>query len=182
MKKKILSLVLTACMVLSLLPALSMPAAATVLSYIYYVGTTPIDNGDSSSRAILASARGDGWTWAYASGAGTLTLTDAYIKGADSTSSNSYGAYLPNDTTIKLNGDSTVAGGTVSADSKGSYGIYCMGKLTIEDEDAAGTGSLSAVGGKAVSNVSDGIMANTSITISSGKVNAVGGSGLYIRS
>jgi len=174
MKKKILSLVLTVCMVLSLLPTLSLPAAATTMTY-YTVGETSIGN---TATEPSASASGDGWTWTYTSGAGTLTLTDAYLKGTVNTDGHSYGAYLPDNTTIKLIGDSTAAGGTVSDDSKGSYGIYCKGALTIEDEDATGTGSLSAVGGKAVSNVSDGIMAST-LTISSGKVNAVGGSGLY---
>ena len=93
MKKKILSLVLTVCMVLSLLPAVSSPAAATTWTP-YAIGTVSLLDADEN---ILASARGDGWTWAYdtTTSAGTLTLTDAYIKGADSSGRRSYGAHLP---------------------------------------------------------------------------------------
>ena len=170
MKKKILSLVLTVCMVLSLLPAVSLPAAATAM-IDYTVGETKIGN---NADGPIASASGDGWTWAYASGAGTLTLTDAYIRGADS-SSDSYGANLPDGTTIVLKGDSTIASGTGSYDC---VAVFCRGALRIENGDAAGVGSLSAVGGESSGGDSKGLEmrgSQSTLTIESGRVTGLGG-------
>jgi hypothetical protein len=173
MKKKILSLVLTVCMVLSLLPALSLPAAASAQTP-YAIGTVSLLDDDEN---ILASARGDGWTWAYdatandGAGAGILTLTNAYIRGADS-SGRSYGAYLPADTTIVLNGDSTIASGTGSYDC---VAVFCDYALTIKDGEATGVGSLSAVGGKSSEGDSKGLEADGTLTINSGRVTGLGG-------
>jgi len=158
-------------MVLGMMPAMSVPVAASIM-ISYTVGETKIDN----DAGPIASASGDGWTWAYSSteGKGTLTLTDAYIRGADS-SDRSYGAYLPADTTIVLNGDSTIAGGT--ADNK-SCGISCDGSLTIKDGNAAGVGSLTAVGGKSSGGNSTGLETYSSqdlLTINSGRVTGLGG-------
>ncbi|MCI1727221.1 MAG: hypothetical protein LKM35_05975 [Lachnospiraceae bacterium] len=79
MKRKIWSVILTVCMVLGMMPAMSVHVAASAMIY-YTVGETKIGN----DAGPIASATGDGWTWTYCDGAGTLTLTDAYIRGADS--------------------------------------------------------------------------------------------------
>jgi|GEM_PF-1703156 len=185
MKKKILSLVLTVCMVLSLLPAVSSPAAASAQTvYYYYIGETYIGYWRDSDEGyqITASVEGDGWTWAYdaaandGDGAGTLTLTDAYIRGADNSSGDSYGAELPGNTTIVLNGDSTIASGIGSGYC---LAVYCDYALTIEDGDAAGTGSLSAVGGKSSEGDSKGLEADGTLTINSGRVTGLGGTAYY---
>jgi putative cell wall-binding protein len=166
MKRKIWSVILTVCMVLGMMPAMSVHVAASAMIY-YTVGETKIGN----DAGPIASATGDGWTWTYSDGAGTLTLTDAYIRGADS-DGDSYGACLPANTTIVLNGDSTIAGGAASRDS---IGVYCRGALTIKDGDA---GSLSAVGGKSSEGKSMGLEVYdslTSLTINSGRVTGLGG-------
>lgn len=178
MKKKILSLVLTVCMVLSLLPALSLPAAAGAQTE-YYIGETYIGCWNNfDGYMITASVAGDGWTWTYVAaansenaGTGTLTLTDAYIRGADS-SGRSYGAHLPADTTIVLNGDSTIASGTGSGYC---VAVCCDGALTIKDGDTDGTGSLSAVGGESSNDDSMGLEVNDTLTINSSRVTGLGG-------
>ena len=132
---------------------------------------------------ITASVAGDGWTWTYVAaansenaGTGTLTLTDAYIRGADS-SDRSYGAYLPADTTIVLNGDSTVASGT---GSDYCVAVCCDGALTIVDDSGTdGTGSLSAVGGESSEGDSKGLEADGTLTINSGRVTGLGGTADY---
>lgn len=167
MRKKLLSLVLAACLVLSLLPALSLPAEAGSMTR-YAIGETSIGYATNLSSNIVTNVTGDGWTWTHtgdaATGSGTLTLTSAYIKGADDASGDSYGAKLPGGTTIVLNGDSTIAGGTASYES---CGISCEGTMTVE-----GTGSLSAVGGNGEN--SYGII-STKLNISSGKLTTIGG-------
>jgi hypothetical protein len=182
MKKKILSLVLTVCMVLSLLPALSLPAAAGAQTK-YYIGETNIgEYNNYDGYMITASVAGDGWTWTYdatandGAGAGILTLTNAYIRGADSRG-RSYGAHLPADTTIVLNGDSTVASGT---GSDYCVAVCCDGALTIVDDSGTdGTGSLSAVGGESSEGDSKGLEADGTLTIDSGRVTGLGGTADY---
>lgn len=179
MRKKLLSLVLAVCMVLSL------PAEAGSMTH-YTIGETPIGYAtDLSNNDVITNANGVGWTWAYDSqnSKGTLTLSSAYLKGMVNNNGNSYGAYLPGGTTIVLNGDSTVAAGATE-NYNTSSGIYCDGALTIKNGETGGAvGSLTAVGGTsgtsgtsgAGGNDSIGLQAKKVLTVSSGKVTGIGG-------
>jgi hypothetical protein len=118
-------------MVLGMMPAMSVPVAASAMIY-YTVGETKIGNDADGRLPPPPATAGRGRMTAPMMGAGTLTLTDAYIRGADS-SGDSYGAHLPADTTIVLNGDSTIASGTGSRDC---VAVFCRGALTIKDGDA----------------------------------------------
>jgi hypothetical protein len=179
MKRKIWSAILTVCMVLGMMPAMSVPVAAGA-QIEYYIGETSIGyRNNIEGYKITASVAGDDWTWTYVAaadskkaGTGTLTLTDAYIRSADS-SGKSYGAHLPADTTIVLNGDSTIASVT---ESDYCVAVCCDGALTIEDDSGTeGVGSLTAVGGKSSDGDSMGLEVNVTLTINSGRVTGLGG-------
>ncbi|PKM71887.1 MAG: hypothetical protein CVU91_12105 [Firmicutes bacterium HGW-Firmicutes-16] len=189
MKKRLLSILLTFCLALTLLPVAASAADLTTLyigngtavtlptTHGYYTyGTNSGGAGTASNQETLPA---DGWTWAvqYNSGAlvkYTLTLNNAAITTNYSTSSSLMAAiYADGDLDVVLLGVNTVTGldGTNSSSSH-SFGVYVSGSLTV-----GGSGYLTASAGKAPFAMSGGIFARNSITISGGTITAIGGYG-----
>ena len=166
-KRRLLSLLLTICMVMSLLPTVAYafePAAQTA-------DFTAADDGVEALALLNAAKTGtEDSTWD--STANILTL-----KGVNFTTTAATAVKLPENATIVLaeGTENTITGGDgPGAGSYCSYGIYAdEGDLTIQ-----GTGKLTATGGKAAGQYthSCGIYASEgSIIIENGNVNATGG-------
>jgi hypothetical protein len=69
MKRKIWSAILTVCMVLGMMPAMSVPVAAGA-QIEYYIGETSIGyRNNIEGYKFTASVAGDGWTWTYVAAA-----------------------------------------------------------------------------------------------------------------
>ena len=166
-KRRLLSLLITICMVMSLLPTVAYafePAAQTA-------DFTAADDGVEALALLNAAKTGtEDSTWD--STANILTL-----KGVNFTTTAATAVKLPENATIVLaeGTENTITGGDgPGAGSYCSYGIYAdEGDLTIQ-----GTGKLTATGGKAAGQYthSCGIYASEgSIIIENGNVNATGG-------
>ena len=168
---KLMATILTLCMMISLLPTMSLTAFADTATSVHVGGvelnsSTPyLVNGVASASGTLGT---DGCT-AYFND-GTLTLNNADIEGALWVTNDSYGIYAFRDLTIILEGESRTCGGdspTVDGSKKNSEGVNCVGTLTI-----SGNGTLNAIGGNG--NYSSGINAYE-LVISGGVINATGG-------
>jgi|GEM_PF-1633498 len=179
MKKRILSIALCLCMVLSLLPAMALAADDITV----FLGSMPMSaaagtssywkSGDSSA----SSAEISGWNAKFelVNSVPTLTLRDADITGI---------AFSADMLNIVASGENTVAG---SVTSNGSLNISGSGKLTvsassgtaISADDIVITGSELEVAAVAASSttvtVSCGIKASGNISIDGAKVTATGG-------
>lgn len=185
MKKRVLSLVLTICMVLTLMSTVALAADMTALyigsitevtlpengKYIYGGNEGGAGAAADTLAAIPTTAtwylhRDDTLTPKY-----TLTLNNFAYSGAGySQTGYGIGIYAAGDLTIELVGVNSV---TQAGGSLASYGIYAYGALTIQ-----GSGSLSATGGTVTGdNNSHGIYSSGKITIKgSAQVTATGGS------
>lgn len=161
-KRRLLSLLLTICMVSSLVPTLAYalePSAETA-------DFTADDNGVAALELLNAAKTGsDESTWDSA----TKTLT---LKGVNFTTSALRAVKLPGGSTIVLEDENTIASGRTEAVQSSSYGIYAEGDLTIQ-----GTGTLTVKGGNAY--YSYGIYAYDGVTIQGGTVTATGGTAVY---
>ena len=189
MKKRLLSILLTVCLALTLLPVAASAADLTTL-YLgsgtavalpttdgyYTFGTNSGGAGTASNQETLPA---DGWTWAvqYNEGASvkyTLALNNAAISTNYSAPGSLMAAiHADGDLDVVLLGVNTVTGldGT-NEFSSGSFGVYVSGSLTV-----GGSGSFTAIAGKAPFAMSGGVFATNSITISSGTITAIGGYG-----
>jgi hypothetical protein len=111
--RKPLSLLLALCMMLSLLPAMTIGALAA---------DTTVKVGSESTPAATAYT-GTGWSWApVGNTSGTLTLS-----GVDLTSA---GIYLPCSADLVLEGTNQITGTVTDGDTY-TAAIFCTGALTI---------------------------------------------------
>ncbi|MGI6730372.1 MAG: S-layer homology domain-containing protein [Anaerovoracaceae bacterium] len=185
MKKRVLSLVLTICMVLTLMPTVALAEDMTPLYIGSNTGVILPDNdkytygGNEGGAGVTVDTlaaipttatwylhRDDTLTPKY-----TLTLNNFAYSGAGySQTGYGIGIFAAGDLTIELVGVNSV---TQAGGSLASYGIYAYGALTIQ-----GSGSLSATGGTVTGdNNSHGIYSSGKITIKgSAQVTATGGS------
>lgn len=169
MKKRVMAILLTLCMVLALLPTMALAANAASV----FVGRVELDgtdgktywkNGDTTS----ASGTTTDYNAYFNSSTGTLTLKDATITGAASDLSDldsSYGIFANGDLKITLEGTNTVTAGAATGNGI-SYAINAHG-TTID-----GSGSLVATGGGARN--SYGVYGST-VRIEGGTITATGG-------
>ena len=166
MKKRLLSILLTAGLLMGLLPtaALAAPSAETA-DFIH----APLQAIAALNAAKTPGAEDSTWE------DNTLTL-----RGVDFTAAGTVAMKLPADAKIILadGTTNTITGGDAQSDN--CYGIYAEGALTIEGE-TAGTGTLTVTGGDVSGEnswdyfESCGIYADDSVTISGGIVYAEGG-------
>jgi len=173
MKKRLLSSLLVLCMVLTLMPAFSVPAEAASEDYVLLLNSTDgkfYKNSSSGDEVTPAGASVSG-----VAGAWVLTLTDFNFETTASSA-----LTVPTGTTIKLVGDNAIT--SKYSGEAIPCGIYGAGTLSID-----GTGTLHATGGTSTASDSNGIRANTSITISgSVTITATGGTaeknslGIYV--
>jgi len=170
MSKKLLSMLLVLCMVLTMLPVSAMAVGGDPTSYDVWVGSTRVTSADA------ADVLGDGnvsYTPAAEGTPQTLTLNNASITTAHEVSSNKNGIYAIGNLNLVLEGDSIVGG--VDLDSTGSSaGINVDGNLTI-----SGGGNLTVTAGSTSGNYSFGINCE-SITINGSTVTANGGGSLSL--
>ena len=161
MKKRFLATFLCVCMVLTLLPAMSIPALAAAPA-------APTSTTTWDFTAVDEGGSGTGWVWEHSSK--TLTLTDfAY------TTSAADALIVPDATTIVLNGTSTIASTYSGADA--SHGIQGLnlainsssgGKLTVTggtstDADSNGiSGARVSINGNAIVIANGGAAVNSS--------------------
>ncbi len=165
MRKRILSLLFTVCMVLTMLPM----DVFAVDNYDVWVGGIQVNS--SNNDDVL----GDGGSVKYDPVTKTLTLNNCTYSGEGYTEKGGYkrGAaiYAIGDISICLLGINSVT--QIGGDISFSYGIYVEGNITI-----SGTGSLYSSGsdGTYTYGIYSGIYESiTSITILSGTVTAFGG-------
>lgn len=170
MKKKLLSILLCLCMVVTLLPTVALAAspAASVC-----VGGAQLSAGEYTPDGSEITTTKPGDNYAYfevANGTATLTLHNFTYSGAGA-DIGSYGnsaVCADGALAIVLEGENSV---TQSKNNSGSsYGIYCKGDLTI-----SGAGTLNATGGAAASGDSKGIHSSGKLTVSGGTITATGG-------
>ncbi|WP_186565770.1 InlB B-repeat-containing protein [Lawsonibacter celer] len=166
MKKRILSIVLSIVMLISLLPttALAMESVSVYIDDVYMGDgniSTYYKNGDTGT---LTGSENDYNAKLWKNG-DVLTLT---LNGLDLTSTSQYGIHANADLTIVLEGENTVkAADTVGKDS---YGIFTLNALTF-----SGTGTLNVSGGKTDGYQTCAIYANGDLTMNGGTVIATGG-------
>ena len=197
MKKRLLSVLLSLCMVLSLLPAVSPMVSAAAPTAVYVGGINVVGGGywlgDGEGGITSDGASASDYTVHYDSATNTLTLNGATITKCHEWSTYYTAAIAANgDLNLELLGDNYVTG----KDFDYSYGVYqSNGTLTI-----SGSGTLTATGGTATTwsygiysssteinggtivavastagNQSVGFFGFNSITITDGEVTATGG-------
>ena len=161
MKKRLLSIILTLCMVLTLLPTAAL--AGTVTDYGIWVGTTNVTSENASN------VTGDG-TVTYDADTDTLTLNNASI-----TETGLYGYAIgryPGDLKIALIGKNTIDLSSVASRNGAVIGIYSSQKLSIKS--TAG-GSLSIVSAPTTQGTNTGISGSGGVTIEGCTVTATVG-------
>lgn len=154
MKKKLLSMLLTLCMVLSLLPTAALAAGADLYAPTHiYVGGTDVAAGgywkSDGDGGITADGASESDYTVYCQAATGTTLPELTLKGANITK------------TYTVTGDTNPASGS-------QYGIYADGSLTIvlEDENTVDLSAVTATGTLAANcaavraETSDGLHAN----------------------
>ena len=187
MKKRILSIALTLCLALSLLPASALAEGTAKAVTVGAVTLTSTDAAavyattDGSGAVTTTNATAENYNVMF--DGTTLTLKNATITGPAGNSADTCGISCSNDLTVKLEGTNTVTGGAATG-SNSSYGIRTDGALTI-----SGTGSLTAAGGTVTDGTATGGggtgcggtatgnsigLSGSSITISGGTVTATG--------
>ena len=148
MKKRLLSVLLSLCMVLSLLPAVSPMVSAAAPTVVYVSGVNVADGGywksDFDGGIISDGASASDYTVKYVPSTHTLTLNGANITECHEWSTNHAAAIAVNgDLNLELLGYNYVAG----KDFDYSYGVFqSNGTLTI-----SGSGQVTVVGGTATS-------------------------------
>jgi len=178
MKKRILSIALCLCMVLTLLPATALAAgeSSVTLGGVPMSAATGTPSYWKSGNNDASSAEISGWNAKFelVDGVPTLTLRDADTTFID---------FSADTLNIVVSGENTVKG---SVSSEGSLHISGSGKLTVNDssgraisaKDIVITGSeLEVEANEAGSTgaISCGIKASVSISIDGAKVTATGG-------
>ncbi len=171
MKKRLLSIVLSLCMVLSLLPAVSPMVSAAAPTAVYVGGINVVGGGywlgDGVGGINSVGASASNYSVHYDSATNTLTLNGANITECHEWSTYYTAAITANgDLNLVLLGDNYVTG----KDFQYSYGVYqSNGTLTI-----SGSGTLTATGGTATNGYSFGILPDYLI-INGGRITAQGG-------
>ncbi|HKM21472.1 MAG TPA: S-layer homology domain-containing protein [Lachnospiraceae bacterium] len=169
--KKILSMLLALCMVITLLPMTALaisPATVTVGGVELVYIDTPVYATTNDSGAVTLGGGEGNYNIKFVNN--MLTLKNANIMGIE-TESAYYGIHSSDNLAIELEGENTVSGGG-KEDNKTTYGIYTEGSLTI-----SGSGNLVVSGGNVAKGNSIGIKAQYDLTINlSGSLTALGGS------
>ena len=169
MKKRIFSILLCLCMVLSFFPTTVLTASGSsetdsiIVGVVTLNSSTPyLANGASTASADKPTSGG----YAFFDAAnGTLTLHNATIEDDAWPLRTSYGIYFLGDLSIVLEGTNTIKGDGV-AGSYDSYGIYCSGDVTISGDSATIEGGIVA----GTIPISCGIYSEGNIKIISGSV------------
>ncbi|MDF2632329.1 MAG: S-layer protein, partial [Caproiciproducens sp.] len=175
MKKRLLSILLTLCMIFTMMPAMGITASAAPATAVY-VGGQDVVNGlnitywlDDSAGGIMGGGDEYNYNVKYDPNGvmPTLTLNNVDITEAYADSASLYGIYANGDLTIELAAGSTntITGEDYPGNS--SCGIYIDGAIIFQ-----GSGTLSTAGGSA--SFSYGIFAFTTISILGCTVTAKG--------
>lgn len=141
--EKPISWLLTLSLVLSLIPALGVPALAADHTRTEALTLGNTDYNDSTNYNKPLSSRSDsseGWVWD--AGSSTLILTDVNFQlTAESIWNGSllYGIYLPKNATIVLNGTNTI---TLNQMNHGSFSSPSMDAIYGTDLTITGGGTL----------------------------------------
>ncbi|MPM11418.1 hypothetical protein SDC9_57762 [bioreactor metagenome] len=181
MKKRILSMALVLCMVLTLLPVSALAADPVPVTELW-VGTTQVVQ---SGGTVTGDTSGEGWS--FDSATATLTLNGANITTTahDGISGDYsdfyYGIYCYGDLNIIVTGDSTI---DARAAADRSCGIYVRGNLSVsgsaelttkgnwrglcvnENLSLSGAVTLSAIAESTSLETIDGVYVVNSITVS----------------
>ncbi len=155
--RKIAASVLTACLMLSMLPVMSLTVSAATADYTIYLADgeirkydaygDPLTSVENPGITVSGSAT-DGWVYTFTNISFTTTATQGIYFG-------------DTNATMILVDDSTITGGS---DSTGEvYGIYADGSLTID-----GNGSLNVTAGNGTD--SYGIFARRGLIVENGDI------------
>ena len=166
MRKRLLSTLLTLCLLLALLPAVSIPASAATVDYFLHLDDTDGKLHKNSSAGEVVTPAGAVVTGSK--GNRILTLTNFTFE----TTAN-VALFLSNTpTTIVLVGNNTITS-TDTTGTLGSHGIGGISSITITSSTG---GTLTAIGGNPPGNFSAGIYTTSAITINGNAVvTAMGG-------
>lgn len=172
MKKKLLSILLCLCMVVTLLPTMALAVDPSVwVGEVELTSTTPYTTDGTTAATADPGVGNRAASYAlFNSTTGTLTLHDFTYSGEGHTNDSESKAaiYADGALAIVLEGENSV---TQSKNNSGtSYGIYCKGALTI-----SGAGTLNVTGGEAASGDSKGIYSSGKLTVNGGTITATGG-------
>ncbi len=183
MKKRILSMALVLCMVLTLLPVSVLAADPAPVMELWVGATQVVQSGGT----VTADTSGEGWS--YDSATATLTLNGANITTTtkpDITNDPwsgywSYGIYCYGDLNIVVTGDSTI---DARAAADRSCGLLVSGNLSVsgsaeltakgnsrglqvsENLTVSGDATLSGIAGGGTNNTLTGVHVNGNITVS----------------
>ncbi|SHH65347.1 Listeria/Bacterioides repeat-containing protein [Sporobacter termitidis DSM 10068] len=196
-----LSILLTLCMVLTLLPVVAPRAQATGtvtrttsldLSSVVNIAYNNSDGGTGSANpsAQNISDTAEGWSWVY----GTRTLL---LDGLNLDTTSFKGIQLPIGSTIVLADGSSNTVTTRGETASGAYAIYCMGAVTVQgntgelnvtspnsnyattaffaDGDLMVSGGILNVRAKNAVTASRGLFAGGSLSIAAGSVQVSSG-------
>ena len=169
--KKPISFILILCMVLAMMPMMSITASAAEPGTLYIGATLVSLPGDGSTTYENGSESGSTWWVSNSGGTYTLTLNNANIATSSGITTNA-AIYSDGDLNIELQGNNTVVGQNGLSNC---YGIYVNGATNI-----SGSGVLSTTGGSAGGNNSYGLYVNGALNLSgSASITAAGGEGFF---
>lgn len=178
MKKRLLSVLLTVCMVLTLLPGATLTASASEpTDYNLRVGGVQV----TSENCANITGPGITGSVSYNPSTSTLTLNGANITGFYSINQNDAGIYTSRDLTIDLVNANSITPGMSGRSNQNSAGIYVFASnLTISSN--SGNGTLSVASNDTTAD-STGIYSEwgsfgdstANITISGGEITVSGG-------
>ena len=178
--KKPLSFILILCMVLAMIPAMSITASAAAPTAVYVGGTNVIDGANVTYWLNDAGAGGittgtiDNYNVKYDPNGATLTLSGAAITGnaynwtnETPVPRNSYAVVFANgDLNLVLSGSNSITGGSEDGDNIDCYGLGIWGS----NLNITGAGTLTAIGadisGSSCNSI--GLFALENLTIGSG--------------
>ncbi|MBN7773539.1 S-layer homology domain-containing protein [Clostridium aminobutyricum] len=174
------AIILTLLMMLALVPqyAYASPYGAAPRSslldltgeVVSYTASGGTENADPTEGNIIDSV--EGWKW-YLNGdeeKGYEALT-LEMSGINLVTKDSAGIKLPGNATIVLVNNTENIVKSIFNGSGYTYGIQCMGNLTIKGD----SGVLTATGGDTDSAITSGVMAGGALSIQGGNITAVGG-------
>jgi len=191
MKKQILSFILTICLVLTMMPAMSITASAEAATQVHVGGTDVVSGtdvtywlNDDSGGITNDGANESNYNVKYdpnIGGTSILTLKDVNIASGSAINTPFPAHFIAavwadGDIDVVVEGTNTITG--PENNSGDCYGIYVFGNLNM-----SGSGSLTAVGGD-ITNlnttyISMGIFADQAATVSGISVTGKGGDTLH---
>ncbi|MEA4954375.1 MAG: S-layer homology domain-containing protein [Pseudoflavonifractor sp.] len=155
MKKRLLSILLTVCMMMTLLPTGAL-AGMDPVDYGIWVGPTEVTSANADG------VTGDGITGTVTYDASTSTLT---LNKATITKTGLYGYAVgrhPDDLNIVLIGENTIDLSSVESSNEAFVGIYSSGKMSIKGTTGS---SLSIVHAPTTQGANIGILGSAGVTI-----------------